>query len=138
MDNVNFEDKIMQEEIFGPVMPIITFNSLENVIDDLQTKEKPLALYYFSENKSKQELLYKNVIYGGGCINDTLVHVTEENLPFGGIGNSGMGSYHGEKTFETFSHYKSVLINNKNFDFSIKYMPYNNKKTKLVKWIYKL
>ena len=99
----------MQEEIFGPIMPIISFNNLDEVIEDLKRKDSPLALYIFSFNNEDIEKIINNVKFGGGCINDVIMHLTNDNLPFGGIGKSGMGSYHGKKSFDTFTHEKSIL-----------------------------
>jgi len=137
MDNVTEEDKIMSEEIFGPVMPIISFTALGEELEKLKNKDKPLALYYFSTDKEKQMQVLNGAMFGGGCINDTLVHVTEERLPFGGVGASGMGSYHGEKTFTTFSHQKSVIVNNSKFNLGLKYMPYTRRKLKFMRWYFK-
>lgn len=137
MDNVTRDDKIMQQEIFGPVMPIVHFTALNEELEKLKSLDRPLALYYFSTDKTKQNYVINNAIFGGGCINDTLVHLTEEGLPFGGVGASGMGSYHGEKTFYTFSHEKSVLINNSKFNLPLKTMPYTRKKLKLMRWYFK-
>ena len=137
MDNVTFEDAIMQEEVFGPVMPIITFTVLEEEIDRLKTKDRPLALYYFGNDKTKQQFVIENALYGGGCINNTVMHVAEFNLPFGGVGASGQGCYHGKKTFDAFTHYKSVLVSNNKFDIFLKFMPYTARKLKLLKKIFK-
>lgn len=133
MDNVSFDDAIMQEEIFAPILPIISFTTLSEEIDRLKTKKKPLALYYFSKDRLKQDYVMTNALYGGGCINDCILHVCDSHLPFGGVGSSGMGQYHGTKTFETFSHFKSVLCTNSNFDLKLKYMPYTRRKLKSVK-----
>lgn len=135
MDNVTFDDKIMQQEIFGPILPIIEFSSLKQELERLKTKEKPLALYYFGEDKAKQDKVMRLALFGGGCINDTLMHVTEENLPFGGVGFSGMGNYHGKKTFDAFTHYKSVLKKSSKLELKLKYMPYSCKKTNMIKWL---
>lgn len=137
LDNVTRLDKIMQAEIFGPVMPILSFTEVGEELEKLKALDKPLALYYFSTDKQKQEMVMKETSFGGGCINDTILHVTEHNLPFGGVGASGMGSYHGIKTFSTFSHYKSVLINNTKFNLGLKFMPYTRRKLKMLKWWFK-
>ena len=133
MDNVKFSDAIMKEEIFAPILPTISFTTLSEEIDRLKTKSRPLALYYFGTDKTKQEYVMKNALYGGGCINDCIMHVSDSNLPFGGVGSSGIGLYHGEKTFNTFTHFKSVLITNSKNDLKLKYMPYTRKKLKAVK-----
>lgn len=138
LDNVSFDDPVMQEEIFGPVLPIIEFTSLVGVVDKFKEMEYPLALYYFGEDKKKQKFVMKNALYGGGCINDAVMHVSEENLPFGGVGNSGMGRYHGKKSFEVFSHMKSVLIRHPRLEIRLKYMPYTETKMKILKWFAKM
>lgn len=130
LENVSFSDEIMKEEIFGPIMPIIEFNNLDDVINHLKDLDKPLALYYFGKNYKK---VIKNVSFGGGCINDTIMHLTEEKLPFGGVGLSGMGSYHGKKSFEVFSHKKSILKKSASKEVNLKYPPYNKSKTKFTK-----
>lgn len=135
VDGINFSSKIMKEEIFGPIMPIIEFEDIDEIIKTLKLKEKPLALYYFG--KKNQEKVLNSLSFGGGCINDTIMHLTEENLPFGGVGFSGMGCYHGKKSFETFSHQKSVLKKSKS-DIDVKYPPYNEKKLRLIKWLFKI
>ena len=132
MDNVNYDDAIMGEEIFGPIMPILPFNDIDKVIDHIKKDEKPLALYLFTFDKDIQNKVMNNCSFGGGCINDCIMHLTNEKLPFGGVGRSGMGSYHGKKSFETFSHEKSVLIKNKT-EINLKYPPYTDKKLKTVK-----
>jgi aldehyde dehydrogenase (NAD+) len=130
LDNVCLEDEIMKEEIFGPIMPIIEYSDLDDVINYLKYKDKPLALYYFGKDYKK---VLKNVSFGGGCINDTIMHLTEEKLPFGGIGLSGIGSYHGKKSFEIFSHQKSVLKKNSRLELSLKYPKYKDLKKKITK-----
>ncbi|WP_430785408.1 aldehyde dehydrogenase [Virgibacillus flavescens] len=121
IDNVSWEDPIMQEEIFGPLLPVITFNNLEEGISVLKGLEKPLALYYFGENTKAQNRVLNSLSFGGGCINDTLYHLANPNLPFGGVGNSGIGSYHGRDSFQTFSHNKSILKQTTMFDNPFRY-----------------
>lgn len=133
MDNVTEEDAIMQEEIFGPIFPIVPFTALKEELDKLASKERPLALYYFSTDPEKQSMVMSSAHFGGGCINDCILHLTEENLPFGGVGASGMGSYHGKKTFDTFTHFKSVLVNNTKIDIKLKFMPYTRRKLKFLR-----
>lgn len=137
LDNISFDDLIMKEEIFGPILPIITFNNIEEVVDILKTKEKPLALYYFSNNKKSIKYVMNNLHFGGGCINDTIMHLTNHKLPFGGVGRSGMGSYHGIKSFETFSHQKSILKKGK-IELKTKFAPYKSKNLKFLKRITKV
>ena len=109
IDGVTWDSPIMQEEIFGPLIPILTFEKMEEVVAELNKREKPLALYLFTTDKSSEALIINNVSYGGGCINATLMHMLNTNLPFGGVGNSGYGFYQGKWSFETFSHKKSIF-----------------------------
>lgn len=132
MDNVSFEDPIMKEEIFGPILPIIEYESLNNVVQFLKTREKPLALYLFTRNKKHISKVMNNISFGGGCVNDTIMHLTNDQLPFGGVGCSGMGSYHGKQSFLTFSHQKSILVKGK-LELNTKYPPYKKSNIKLVK-----
>ncbi|MGM8214047.1 aldehyde dehydrogenase [Bacillaceae bacterium W0354] len=121
IDQVSWTSPIMQEEIFGPLLPILTFNHIEEVYDHVNHSRNPLALYYFSESQEKQEWVAKNLSFGGGCFNDTLMHLANHHLPFGGIGTSGIGKYHGKASFDTFSHHKSILKQTTTFDFSFRY-----------------
>ncbi|MCS1352602.1 aldehyde dehydrogenase [Mechercharimyces sp. CAU 1602] len=115
------EVPIMREEIFGPVLPVLTYRNIDEVIERVNGGEKPLALYLFTKSSEVEEQIVNNISYGGGCINDTLMHIATPYLPFGGVGESGMGAYHGESSFSTFSHYKSVLKQTTLFDFSFRY-----------------
>ncbi|HTO15679.1 MAG TPA: aldehyde dehydrogenase [Edaphocola sp.] len=135
MDNVNWEDKIMQEEIFGPILPILVYQDLEEVFKTIDSNEKPLSAYIFTSDNEDKDLFVKQLSFGGACINDTIMHVSNPNLPFGGVGNSGMGSYHGKYGFDTFSHKKSVLEKRIIGEPKIKYPPYTSSKKK---WIEKL
>jgi acyl-CoA reductase-like NAD-dependent aldehyde dehydrogenase len=114
----------MQEEIFGPILPVMPFTDLESVISEINSRPKPLALYYFSNNSAKQEKILRETSSGGVCINDTMEHIISEYLPFGGVGESGMGAYHGRASFDAFSHAKSVLKKSFRFDVKLKYAPY--------------
>ena len=118
----------MTEEIFGPVLPLITINRNDNFIDTVSqfitSREKPLALYYFGDERDGWKLIQRTSS-GGGCINDVIMHIANENVPFGGVGNSGMGRYHGKDSFEAFSHTRSIICNSKCFDLQFRYMPYN-------------
>ena len=109
IDEITWDSPIMQEEIFGPLMPILTFEKMEDVVKELSKREKPLALYLFTTDKASEDLIINNVSFGGGCINATLMHMLNTNLPFGGVGNSGYGFYQGRWSFETFSHRKSIF-----------------------------
>jgi len=109
LDNISFEDAVMQDEIFGPILPVIVYDELSEVIDEVTKRPKPLALYIFSEDEDVQNEILHNISFGGGSINDTITHMTTHYLPFGGVGESGMGAYHGKASFDTFSHFKSIL-----------------------------
>lgn len=132
LDNINWDSNIMQEEIFGPVLPIITYTSLEEVVIEVNKHSKPLALYFFTTSKKNEDLILNNISYGGGCINDTMVHLASSYLPFGGVGSSGMGSYHGKASFDTFSHKKSIMKKSNKLDIPLRYPPYN-KSSKVIK-----
>lgn len=133
MDNVTADDAIMQEEIFGPVLPVIAYDSLDEAVRFINSREHPLALYLFSEDKRTQERFLKSVPFGGGCINDTIIHLATSRMGFGGVGHSGMGSYHGRKSFETFSHEKSIVDKSTWMDMPVRYMPYSPIKDKLLR-----
>lgn len=107
--DVNWESAVMQEEIFGPILPVFTYSDLNPMLDEIVRRPKPLALYLFTQDEQLQDQVLDQVSFGGGCINDTLSHMTSHYLPFGGVGESGMGSYHGQQSFDVFSHHKSVL-----------------------------
>lgn len=130
-------DSIMQEEIFGPVLPILTYKTTEDLMRIIQKNPNPLALYVFSTNKKNIEWLTSRISFGGGCVNDTIIHLATNTLPFGGIRQSGIGSYHGKKSFETFSHYKSILYKANWIDLPIRYTPYTKKKKKLIQFFMK-
>lgn len=137
MDGVTYDDAIMGEEIFGPIMPILSFKNVNDLLKTFRTQEKPLAFYLFTQNAKEARRIMDLASYGGGCINDTIMHLTNDKLPFGGIGRSGMGSYHGQKSFEAFSHEKSVLKKHK-IELRLKYPPYSEKKKSFIKWFFKL
>jgi aldehyde dehydrogenase (NAD+) len=137
LDNCGWDDPSMQEEIFGPVLPVIVFRDLQTeVIDKVKAGEKPLSLYVFSRKRSVVRSILSQVSFGGGCINETVMHLGNENLPFGGVGNSGMGSYHGKTGFETFSHLKSVLIKSSCLNIDLLKPPYG-RKIRIIKRFYK-
>ncbi|MGG5736668.1 MULTISPECIES: aldehyde dehydrogenase [Bacillus cereus group] len=121
LTNVTWQSAVMEDEIFGPILPIIEYDKLEDVIKTIQQHPKPLALYVFSEDRKVQEQVTNNIPYGGGCINDVVYHLATPYLPFGGVGSSGLGGYHGEESFRTFSHYKSILSQSTAFDMKIRY-----------------
>ncbi len=132
MDRVSFEDEVMQEEIFGPILPIIEFDSLDWTISQIKSRPKPLALYVFGKNKKSINRILFEVSFGGGAVNDAVMHLSNSNLPFGGVGNSGMGNYHGKYGFDTFSHFKSILDKSTLLEPTIKYAPYLSWKRKLL------
>ena len=125
MTDVDSDSPLMQEEIFGPILPVLSYREVEEVIRFINDRDKPLALYLFTESEAVQHRVLDRVSFGGGCINDTLMHVAQHNLPFGGIGGSGMGGYHGKFSFETFSHRKGVVKNTTKFDLPFRYMRSN-------------
>lgn len=127
---------LMSDEIFGPILPILVYEDLDNVIKFINHREKPLALYYFSESKKKIKYVLTSTTSAGVTINDTIIHVANPNLPFGGVGNSGVGKYHGKESFETFTHNKSVMKRGTFIEFNIRFAPYKNK-LNLVKRIMK-
>lgn len=133
MDHVTPEDAIMQEEIFGPVFPIITVDSMAEAEAFIREREKPLALYLFTQSKAVADRFLKHVPFGGGCINDTIIHLATSRMGFGGVGNSGMGSYHGKKSFDTFSHEKSIVNKHTWMDLPVRYAPYNKVQDALLK-----
>lgn len=136
LKNITWDDPVMEKEIFGPIFPILIFENLDEVIRVVNSKDKPLALYYFSEDKNKIEKVLNSTSSGGVTINDTLVHVSSSYLPFGGVGNSGMGEYHGKYSFDLFSNKKGVMNRKTFLDLKIRYAPFKNKLT-IVKKIMK-
>ena len=124
IDHVDVNSPIMQEEIFGPIFPIVTFSTTEEAIRFVTDREKPLALYYFGESKKNIRNVLKHTSSGGACINDTIMHIANENLPFGGVGQSGMSAYHGKESFKVFSHYRAVVTTTTHLDLPFRYMPY--------------
>ena len=124
MDGVTWEDPVMQEEIFGPVLPVLTFDSFEEIFPLLQSQQKPLALYLFSSDKKHIKAVTSRLSYGGGCVNDVIIHLATDRMGFGGVGESGMGSYHGKAGFDTFSHTKSMVDKKTWLDLPMRYRPY--------------
>lgn len=135
LDHVQWSDPVMQEEIFGPIFPILTYNSLEEAFAEITARPKPLALYLFSRDKKTQKRVLKNLSFGGGCINETLMHMVTPYMPFGGVGESGMGGYHGKWSFDTFTHYKSVLNKANWFEPPVRYAPYTKVKEQVIRWL---
>ena len=134
IDNVTWDKPVMREEIFGPLLPVLEFENLNDIIATVNSHPKPLALYFFTNDKEREDYVIHNTSFGGGCINDTIVHLATSYMPFGGVGDSGMGGYHGKASFDTFSHKKSILKKSTLFDVPLRYPPYKNK-LKLLKLI---
>ena len=133
MKNVTWEDAVMGEEIFGPILPILTYESLDDAIQTVESHPHPLALYFFSEDKAAQKKVLDRCHFGGGCINDTIIHLATSAMPFGGVGESGMGGYHGMEGFKTFSHTRSIVDKKTWMDLPIRYQKYTQKKEKLLR-----
>ncbi|HEY9860245.1 MAG TPA: aldehyde dehydrogenase [Candidatus Obscuribacterales bacterium] len=131
LDGVSWSDPVMQEEIFGPILPVLEFEDLNEAIAQINQRPKPLALYFFSQNQQRQAQVLQETSSGGVCINDTILQVGVPELPFGGVGSSGMGRYHGKASFDTFSHERSILKKPFFLDFKLRYAPYGNK----LKWL---
>ena len=127
IDSPKMDEEIMKDEIFGPILPVLSFEKIEDIDNIITKNPNPLALYVFSNNKKFNEIIINRYPFGGGAINDTIVHLANSRLPFGGIGNSGIGSYHGKASFELFSHKKSVVNRSTWFDNNLRYAPYKNK-----------
>lgn len=137
IDDVNMEDSIMKEEIFGPILPIITYEDISEVVDIVRVNRYPLALYLFTKEDSIKEYILNRIEFGGGCINQTISQIVNPNLPFGGVGYSGMGRYHSKYTFDTFSYKKSIFQSSIPWEPNLKYPPYGKRQLKLVKKIMK-
>lgn len=137
LDNCTLESPSMGEEIFGPVLPVLTFNDIEEIFPIIEKNSTPLALYIFSTNKERINNVTDRISFGGGCINDTIIHLASAYMPFGGVGESGMGCYHGKYGFDTFSHYKSMIDKKTWMDLDVRYQPYTKKKEKLIRMIMK-
>ena len=133
LDHVTWEDTVMQEEIFGPILPILTYKNLDEAIEKVIEGEKPLSAYIFSNNAKEQTKILEKLSFGGGCINDTLMHISNHHLPFGGVGNSGLGNYHGKFGFDAFSHQKAILDKSIYLEPELKYPPYTDGKLKILK-----
>lgn len=133
LQGVTFQDKVMQEEIFGPILPVISYENLEDAIQQVNNHPKPLACYVFTNNTTQKNKILKEISFGGGAINDGVMHIANSKLPFGGVGNSGMGSYHGEAGFRTFTHYKSILEKSNLMELSLKYYPHSERKLNWIK-----
>ena len=133
MDCVSPDDAVMQQEIFGPLLPVLPYDDIEDALSFIKNREHPLALYLFSSDKALQRRVLQSVPFGGGCINDTIIHLATSRMGFGGVGGSGMGSYHGKKSFDTFSHQKSIVKKSTLIDLPIRYAPYSPLKDRLLR-----
>ncbi|MBE6672754.1 MAG: aldehyde dehydrogenase [Ruminococcaceae bacterium] len=127
MDGVTYDDAVMGEEIFGPILPILVFDDFDAVVEDCKTRHKPLALYLFTSNKRQIRRVTRELSYGGGCINDVIIHLATSEMGFGGVGESGMGSYHGKAGFDAFTHYKSIVHKRTWLDLPMRYQPYKSR-----------
>ena len=136
IDNVDFSNKIMKEEIFGPILPVIEYEDIFNIIEKLKFMDKPLAMYIFSEDQDHIDRLTYDLSSGGVCINDTIMHLSNPNIEFGGVGESGTGGYHGKYGFMNFSNRKSIMIRSNNIDINLKYPPYSKGQEKVIKKIF--
>ncbi len=137
LDNVTWKDAVMQEEIFGPVLPVLVFDSLEEVIEQVNNFDRPLALYLFTESKSTRSRILNSCTFGGGCLNDTIIHLATSNMGFGGVSESGMGSYHGKAGFDTFSHTRSIVDKKTWLDLPMRYQPYTKLHEKMLRMFLK-
>jgi len=135
LQNVKWSSPVMQEEIFGPILPVLTCENFHEALERIRLRPKPLALYLFAEDKAVRRQVLQNLSFGGGCVNDVLLHVASPYLPFGGVGNSGMGSYHGKASFETFTHFKSIVDKGTLIDPSARYRPYTESRKRLLRWL---
>lgn len=137
LDEVDPESPVMSEEVFGPILPLMTYRDLDNCIEFVRSRPKPLAFYLFTSTKEVEEKILNSCAFGGGCINDTIIHLATPHMPFGGVGESGMGSYHGKKSFDTFTHYRSVVKKSTWLDLPMRYHPYDEKKLGMIRMFMK-
>lgn len=138
LDNVTIDDKIMKDEIFGPILPVLTYENIDETITYIKSKPRPLSCYYFGKNNSIKNKILSEVSFGGGCVNDAVVHISNGHFSFGGVGNSGNGAYHGIAGFRAFTHFKSILERPTWFELNLKYYPLTKKKLKLIKTLFRL
>lgn len=134
MDHVDATDAVMGEEIFGPILPVLTYESIGQAERFILSRPHPLALYLFTTDAKTEDRFLRFIPFGGGCINDTIIHLATSRMGFGGVGQSGMGSYHGKKSFETFSHEKSIVKKYNWIDLPVRYQPYTTKKQRLLRF----
>jgi aldehyde dehydrogenase (NAD+) len=137
LTNITPESPVMQEEIFGPILPVMTYEDLNECIRFIRSRPRPLAFYLFSESRTVEEKILNTCSFGGGCVNDTIIHLANSHMGFGGVGYSGMGSYHGKLSFDTFTHYRSIVRKSTWLDLPMRYHPYTEKNFKLIRWLMK-
>lgn len=137
LSDITRQSPVMGEEIFGPIMPLLEYTDINTVLREIKANPKPLALYLFSENKALQKRVLREVLFGGGCINDTIIHLATSHMGFGGVGESGIGTYHGKHSFDTFTHYKSIVDKKTWIDLPIRYAPLDSTKEKLLRFFLK-
>lgn len=135
LHNIDFDDRVMEDEIFGPILPVIAFDDLDKVISEVKKRPKPLSCYVFGKNKKRIRKVLHEISFGGGAVNESVMHLTNPNMPFGGVGQSGMGNYHGKFGFRAFSHYKGVLEKPNWYEAPIKYAPYTKLKMKILRFL---
>ncbi|KAB1069102.1 aldehyde dehydrogenase [Tamlana haliotis] len=135
LNNVAFDDDVMKDEIFGPILPVISFSNLDDAIQKVKDQPRPLSCYIYSKSNTKIKKILKEVSFGGGAVNDSLMHLSNSKLPFGGVGLSGIGAYHGKTGFDTFSHQKSILHKSFWLEPNLKYSPYSDMKLRIIKWL---
>ena len=133
LDEVSPDSPIMQEEIFGPILPILTYGELSEAVEFVRARPRPLALYLFTSRPEAERQVLNSCSFGGGCINDTIIHLATSHMPFGGVGDSGMGSYHGKKSFDTFTHERSIVKKSTWLDLPMRYHPYGDGKLRLIR-----
>ena len=133
LDNVSVDSPVMQEEIFGPILPMIAYTDIGTCIRYIVSHPRPLALYLFTSDRKQEKRVLSSCSFGGGCINDTIIHIATSAMPFGGVGASGMGSYHGRKSFDTFTHYRSIVKKATWLDLPVRYRPYTPFKRRLLR-----
>ena len=132
LDGVTFRDAVMHEEIFGPILPILTYETFDGAIENIRSMPHPLALYIFTSRKKAADKILSRCGFGGGCVNDTVIHLASSEMGFGGFGESGMGAYHGKAGFDTFTHYKSIVDKKTWLDLPMRYQPYKRIYNRLV------
>ena len=137
MENVSFDDAVMQEEIFGPILPVMTYNNLEEAVDQVRKLPNPLSCYVFTRNRKIKMKILNEISFGGGMVNDAVTHISNSNLPFGGVGSSGIGSYHGEAGFKAFTHYKGIVEKSTLLELPLKYYPHSKRKLWWIKQFFK-